>query len=154
LTSVRFNFGGAERYKSAVLASLEEAIDAVAEAIQTDAKNNMGKGARHTPSAPGTPPNVQTGRLRNSVGRSKNRPVTRLVGTNIGSKGGTRIGYGRLHEFGGTVNRVSKTGKPYTATYPARPWLRPALARQRARMRQLFVERAARALRRRIGGGA
>jgi len=147
---VRYNSDGAERYRTAVIASMEDGLDAVCQAIATDAKNSMqGRGSRHVASPPGTPPHVQTGFLWKSITSNRTGPLRRLVGSFL-----AKAGYPKLHEFGGTVSRVSSRGKPYTATYPARPWLRPAFTRQRSRVGRIFTEYTAKALRRRIGGGA
>lgn len=41
---------------------------------------------------------------------------------------GNEAPYGKLHEYGGVVNRVSKTGKVFTQTYPMRSFMRQSLA--------------------------
>jgi phage gpG-like protein len=68
---------------------------------------------------------VVTNRLRSSL--SVSRSIKRgefsfFIGTNVE--------YARQHEFGGTFNKISKKGKSFTATYPARPFLRPAIENQ------------------------
>jgi len=100
LTSVRFNFDGAERYKSAVLASMEAGVQAASLELSGQMQRGFSRGARHTSSAPGTPPNVQTGRLRNSIAVQKSGPLIRRVGTNLP--------YGRIQEFGGTITAKGK----------------------------------------------
>lgn len=61
---------------------------------------NLGRGARGTPSLPGSPPNVQTGLLRNSVGTRK--VATAFHRMIVAAK------YARIHEFGGPINASGK----------------------------------------------
>ncbi len=63
-------------------------------------------------SKPGEVPHVDTGELRRSIGCDTPRPLTRRIGSGIGSA--TRVGYGAMLEYG-------------TARMAARPWLRPAI---------------------------
>lgn len=95
MTNVRLNFGGLPRFEAAVLASLESGVQGASETLAGAMKRGMSKGQRHTSSTPGTPPNVQTGRLRNSIAVQKVGSLRRHVGTNVP--------YGKIQEFGGTI---------------------------------------------------
>ena len=64
-------------------------------------------------------------------------------------EGGTDLVYGAVHETGGTfsipghIRTHKKTGfrigvRPHTATYPARPFLAPALAHTRGQYDDIF----------------
>jgi phage gpG-like protein len=66
---------------------------------------------------------VNTGRLRASITFSKAQRSGNVYSARIG----TNVVYAPIHEFGLTVNKISKRGKPFTATYPKRAFLGPAL---------------------------
>jgi len=57
---------------------------------------------------------------------------------------GTDKGYGIVHELGGTFNKRSSKGKSFTATYPARPFLRPGLKASEPRILRIFAAEIAR----------
>lgn len=79
---------------------------------ETEAKKSMEGGGRpHTPSRPGEPPHVDTGRLRSSITHEVEETLTGIVG-----RVGTNVVYGRFLELG-------------TSKMKARPFLRPALRR-------------------------
>lgn len=79
------------------------------------------------PSAPGSPPNVQTGHLRNSIGYNIVGPAKARVGTNVE--------YGLYLEFG-------------TSRMPARPFMGPIVADRRtmARARDAAVSELRRSI--------
>lgn len=87
-----------------IAATLTRALDTGAKrAAMTCAslvRINLGRGARGTPSMPGSPPNVQTGLLRNSVGTRK--VATAFHRMIVAAK------YARIHEFGGPINARGK----------------------------------------------
>ena len=60
---------------------------------------------------------------------------------------GTGLGYMALHEEGGVARKVSSRGTAFTARYPARPYLKPALEGERERIRTLFLRRWVQAIR-------
>jgi len=60
---------------------------------------------------------VVTGRLRSSI---TSLPVKKTANAYIATVG-TKVVYGRIHEYGG------KAGRGYAAKIPARPFMRPAL---------------------------
>ena len=115
---------------------------------------SIGKSARESmieakgPSRPGTPPHVHTGRLRKSILAAVDDDTSETV---IGpsylmvKRGGRPAWLGKMLEFGGTFTRQrkrKKRGRPkkgeapqptYTVTYPARPFMAPALQRNLAR---------------------
>lgn len=70
--------------------------------------------------------------------------ITSLVGVEDGMIGvavGTDIVYGRIHEVGGTINRIGKkSGKPYTITMPTRPYLLAALFAVKTSVERLFTK--------------
>lgn len=82
----------------------------------------------HLPAPPGAFPNVQTGRLKNSITTEKaevGKPYA-LVGTNIW--------YGRLLEFGGIFKSSKGKHKGNSISIPARPWCLRSLNMARDRI--------------------
>lgn len=95
MTSVRLNFDGLLNFERAVAAGLSAGLDAASQVIAGEMKRGFSKTARGVASAPGTPPGVQRGGLRNSIAVAKSGALSRRVGTNLP--------YGRIQEFGGTI---------------------------------------------------
>lgn len=97
---------------------LKKAVDEVASSVQADAQISITTGAvsgkGHVPSAPGTPPNNDSGGLANSI---KVEHLETLVTQVV-----VHSPYGAIQELGGTTGRV---------TLPERPFLRPAAAKNR-----------------------
>ncbi len=103
-----------------IRAELGRRIDAACIAVENHAKElisteGTGAGAGRlsygaSPSAPGDPPHVQTGRLRGSIAHERDGLVGRV---------GTNVIYGRFLELG-------------TGRMAARPWLRRALGEMSA----------------------
>lgn len=58
-------------------------------------KAGMSRGSRYSSSAPGSPPNVQRGRFRNSI--------THTPGVNLRAAAGTNLRYGYTQEKGGVI---------------------------------------------------
>ncbi len=86
-----------------------------AHSIRTEAIKSIqkggGPGESHTPSAPGQPPNTDTGRLVASI-------FAEIESGGLGARVGTDVRYGRYLEFG-------------TSRMAARPWLFPAFSRKK-----------------------
>ena len=74
-------------------------------------------------SKPGEPPHVDTGRLKNSIAWKRQTLLLRRIGSGIGGK--KDPGYAFYLEFG-------------TRRMAARPYLRPALTRERERVRKII----------------
>ena len=96
---------------------IERALKQSAILVEGDVKKSMrGTGTPHTPSRPGEPPAVMTGKLRASITHEVRKGIGGDIEARIGIKGGTKPdtkNYGFYLEFGyGT---------------PKRPYLRPAL---------------------------
>lgn len=104
-------------FKDRLSKQLFNGLTSAAGKVQHDAQASMkGGGSPHRPSAPGSPPNVDTGALR---GSGQTNVFT--DGTRIRAQvafGGGNVPYGKLHEFGGR-------------NHPPRPYLRPALEQNR-----------------------
>jgi phage gpG-like protein len=130
-----------------IQAALEPVVYAIADQVKVDAQISLSTGAvsgkNHKPSAPGTPPNSDTGALADSIDVERDGPLLARVVVNSP--------YGAIQELGGTINHpggtpyfmkdgkpvfVSKQGagafhnlpvtKPHTITLPERPYMRPA----------------------------
>lgn len=66
---------------------------------------------------------VRTNRLRSSITAAQ----AVHVGNEYIAKIGTNVEYAPIHEHGGTISKVSSKGKVYSAKYPKRAFLQPAL---------------------------
>jgi hypothetical protein len=104
-----------------IAATLRRALDVgarrAAQSCASLVRINLGRGARGTPSMPGSPPNVQTGLLRNSVGTKAIGPAHhRMIVT---------AKYARAQEFG-HPGIVPKRGKylPVPVNYIAQVLLK------------------------------
>lgn len=87
-------------------------------------KNSSKKWKRGHPSAPGDPPNVQTGHLRRSITWKAPAPLVRLVGSFMpGEKN-----YAAALEYGAPSINLQ-----------ARPYLRPSLARCKAAILKIIA---------------
>lgn len=120
--------------------------------VQADAQISLSTGAvggkNHVPSAPGSPPNSDTGALADSI-------EVERVG-DLSARVVVHSPYGAIQELGGTINHpggtpyfmkdgkpvfVSNNGygafhhlpktKPHTITLPERPYMRPAAEKNR-----------------------
>ncbi|GAM06329.1 HK97 gp10 family phage protein [Novosphingobium sp. MBES04] len=123
------------------------ALFAAGEIIQREAQISITagavSGAKHRPSAPGKPPNNDTGHLAGNIETVQKAPLVVEVSSNAE--------YAAIHEFGGTINHsggtpyfmrdgkpvfVSNSGqgahhalpktKPHDIKVPARPYMAPA----------------------------
>ena len=80
-----------------------------------------GGGDQGNPSQPGGIPHVQTGHLKRNIGTEKRGISSARVGTGIGGR--ESVGYALWLEYG-------------TALMAARPFLRPALKRNKSRIQR------------------
>lgn len=140
---------------------LNKTVFREAQNLQVDAQTSITRGAtsgrNHTPSAPGTPPNNDTGVLAGNI-------EAQLTGT-AKAEVSSNAPYAAIHEFGGTIDHpggtpyfmrdgkpvfVSNSGqgafhtlpvtKPHKITMPERPYLRPAAARAKERFPQAIAD--------------
>ena len=95
MTEVRLNFNGLPNFERAIAAGIVAGLDAASQVIAGEMKRGFSRTGRGIASAPGTPPSVQRGGLRNSIAVAKSGALSRRVGTNLP--------YGRIQEFGGTI---------------------------------------------------
>lgn len=100
-------------------AKLYEAGELVQQAAQLSITAGAVSGAAHVPSAPGEPPNNDTGVLANSIETNSVGPGKVEVSANAP--------YAAAQEFG-------------NSRLPARPYMRPALQQNRARIAELIKE--------------
>lgn len=81
-------------------------------------------------------------RRTNNLSGSIHTKVTESA-TSVTGKVGTNVKYAPVHEFGGTFTipahvRAGAQVKTHTATYPARPFLRPSYENNREEIKDLF----------------
>jgi len=88
--------------------------------------NSSKKWKRQFHSPPGSPPYVQTGTLRRSIRFVKPKPLTRFVGSTLKPVAGSDHSYAYYLEMG-------------TTKMAARPYLRPALIRNKAKINHLVT---------------
>lgn len=125
-----FNFDTAAMQAATVTACAEAGLEVML-LIQSDLRQTMSKagtgkkypGLKYRSSAPGRPPAVQTGFLRNSwqTGQPKRVRTHRLIGWALGSA----VPYARILEFGGK------------RMFP-RPYLRPAIGRMYPKVSTIY----------------
>ncbi len=159
---------GLKRITPEIEQALRPVIETVAELVQRDAQVSITNGAvsgkNHVPSAPGTPPNNDSGDLANGITVERvNALRCRVVST---------APHAAIQELGGTINHpggtpyfigsdgkavfVSKQGagafhglpvtKPHTITLPERPYMRPAGVKNAENGRKLMKAAVARVL--------
>lgn len=134
--------------------AITKAVFVEAQRLQVDAQLSISRGAtsgkNHVASAPGSPPNNDTGVLAGNI---------EAVSTGVGkAEVSSNAPYAAIQEFGGTFEHpggtpyfmrdgkpvfVSNSGqgafhtlpvtKPHSITLPERPYLRPAAARAKER---------------------
>lgn len=145
MATVKLNLG---QVKAEAVKACRVGILACAKTVAESARSHMTKGKkigrkRYAPSRPGQAPSVQTGNLRRSITARNTGDLTAVAGTNVK--------YGRFLEDGFTMrprrsrHRTKKIGVRHVA---ARPWLRPALRREKANLEGVFVTSAKRVMRR------
>lgn len=136
----RFVWKG-EEFKTKLKRHIQQSLDIAAITLVNDIKSSFGSsggtligrtlsGATKEQRAanrskPGGPPNVDTGHLKRNIGfdRPIGRPLIRRIGTGIGNK--ESVGYALWLELG-------------TRFMLPRPYLRPALHRNRAKILRLI----------------
>lgn len=148
------------RNRRVLAASLTEAAMLTARIAATQkiirgGRRRSGRGFSDAPADP-TRLTSRSGRLRGSLAGRGYRQGIDTTGVPRFIEVGTDVGYGAVHEFGGTVSqtvgrhtRTSAFGrptKPYqvgpyrrTARYPARPFLAPALTDAAKQFERIFV---------------
>ena len=105
--TVQADFSKMEVFKARAQVAAAAGLTQVAIAMQGKMRAKMTKSTGRKPSAPGEPPAVQTGRLRNNI---VHQPAT---AANLIARVGTNVPYGKHLEFG-----TSRGLAP-------RPWLGP-----------------------------
>lgn len=152
----------------AVVSDIEKALFAGGQIIESYAKHSITLGSvsgkNHKPSAPGTPPNNDTGVLKNNIETTR-AGVLKVHVTSSAP-------YAAIQEFGGTINHpggtpffmrdglavfVGKSGhgayhglpvtKPHKITLPDRPYMRPARDAKRKEVADLVSAAVNRAVR-------
>lgn len=141
------------RVRKLIRQQLEYNLDRVGIMLENDIKRSFGSSGvtgkrsgataadRHkNRSAPWSPPNVDTGHLKRSVGYIKPAPLRRWIGTGLGSK--EKSGYAKYLEFGTRPYEINNAfGRGITVKHPGikpRPFLRPALHRNRSRINRIL----------------
>lgn len=97
--AAKVDFKNSDIFLAGVKSAAANAVRNLAEDLQADVQRTMGRGARGTPSPPGSPPNRQTGGLARAIVVEKAGDLHFRVGTNLV--------YGKIHEFGGVVRAKS-----------------------------------------------
>ncbi|RVT93696.1 HK97-gp10 family putative phage morphogenesis protein [Sphingomonas crocodyli] len=157
---------GGDRFKKrldaitgpAAVRKVGAALFAAGQQIQTDAQNSITDGAvtgaNHQPSAPRTAPNNDSGTLANNIETNQVEPLKVQISSNAP--------YAAIQEFGGTINHPGGTAyfiggnglavfvpddnilstylprtKPHTITLPERPYMRPAVEKNRAEVTKM-----------------
>lgn len=118
------------------------ALFAAGELIQTEAQRSITAGAvsgrGHVPSAPGEPPNNDTGVLANNI--ETTQPArTRVLVT-------SKAPYSAAQEFGADIKNAFGNGTD--VTLPARPFMRPARDAKKKEAKRLVEQALARAVKR------
>lgn len=109
------------------------AVNAAARQVRDDIVDQLmlkehAKGTK-TPSAPGEPPAMITGRLKASVHATPALPVGEFRAE---ARVGPTAPYARIHELGGTAG--------HGARLPARPYVKPGLATALPKLARIFRE--------------
>jgi len=119
--SIQLDTRALDKMTSQMERKAERILDVAANHIEQRAMASMvGGGTPHQPSAPGSPPAVDTGTLKNSIPESrKTERLCRWVGTNLP--------YGLYLEFG-------------TSRIAARPWLTPAIEAERGAVESAWAQ--------------
>lgn len=118
----------AKGVKTAVVQASTKGLMQAGALVEREAKLSMREGGREEgplggkrriPSAPGSPPHVQTGNLRASITHALSRAGIVIVGSTPAAW------YGKIHEHGGRH-------------HPRRPFMRPALIKASPQFPALF----------------
>ena len=137
----------AREVRRAVNEAVIEPLDQGALLIKTTAQKSMkmGGGTEKNSSAPGDPPNVQSGNLLREIDWAREGDTNRVIGPT------TRAWYGRIMEWGAVIKVTQKMRwflglalniwlKASTTVIhiAARPFMRPALTASRRALPKLF----------------
>jgi len=137
----------AREVRQAVNEAVIEPLDKAALLVKTAAQESMkmGGGTEKNSSAPGDPPNVQSGNLRNNIDWAREGDTNRVIGPT------TTAWYGRVMEYGAVIKVTYKMRwflglamdiwlKKSTKTIhiAPRPFMHPALDRSRGAILKLF----------------
>lgn len=117
MASVNWNAGAA---KALLIKAMNAGLTAAAEVAANQAERSFGSDHGGVPSAPGSPPNSQTGHLRNSIAYCS----PDALGTPLRAAYGTNVAYGRHLEFGAVIRPKSVKYLPVPINLPARLMLR------------------------------
>lgn len=98
-----------------VEAAANKALLAAGEVIAADARQSISKGTRWESSAPGQPPNFQTGELAGSINVKSGGNLRVLVGTDVP--------HGRYMEFGATIRPKTVRAIPVPCNVQAKQML-------------------------------
>ncbi len=93
--TVKLNFGGVDPFLKAVVDGCNYALDQTTQAALTYIDRAWTRNGMYNPSAPGQPPNINTGNLRNNTVASKAKNMRCAVGT--------PVKYGLYLENGATI---------------------------------------------------
>lgn len=111
----------------AMARAVTQAVFAEAQELQVDAQLSITAGAvsgkNHVPSAPGTPPNNDTGVLAGNI-------EAKVTGVGK-AETSSNAPYAAAQEFGAEIE--DGFGKGLSITIPERPYMRPAAARSKER---------------------
>lgn len=110
----KVDFTNAAAFRAKVNRAVNNGLTAAARAAAKFAKIGMSRGGRHVSSAPGTPPNVQRGTLRNSITHTRSVAFSASMGVPI------NVPYGAIHEFGGTIYPKSSRYLPVPVNVQAK----------------------------------
>lgn len=116
----------------AMISGVTKALFAAAQDIQVEAQISISAGAvsgkNHVPSAPGTPPNNDTGVLAGAIEAASTGPLRAETSSNAP--------YAIAHELGSASQNL-----------PERPYMRPAAARSRPKTAKLVQQAVDKVLR-------
>lgn len=103
----RVDFSNSPRFLADLKRAVNNGLTLAAIDAAGHAKRSMGRGGRFRSSAPGTPPNVQRGILRNAIAYQPSTELRSAMGVVA------NVNYARIQETGGTI-----TGKGKHLTVP------------------------------------
>lgn len=150
-----------EKFKGTLADELRRRMARAGIAVERNIKRSMpsgGFGKTHTPSPPGSPPAVDTGRLKSSITYAvtdgqfsspsgANAVPEDGIGKVSGSDNdifvvvGTNTKYAPPLEFGYSRSMVKKNGEEIVITMSPRPFLRPGLENSVADIKSVFSKK-------------
>jgi len=118
MPSIKWN---GDQFERELRKTIKQKLDLAAEAVANHVKQKLSQGRRGSKGTggygPGTPPHVDTGRLRQSIFWAETAPDTRIIGT--------PVKYGLYLELGADI-------RPKKGRYLAIPWSAAAKRHSRA----------------------